>query len=146
MYPNLPLVSSAENEEIRLTGLECVSMVAEKLWKKILSLETDKLTSSTKNLKETKNKATGWNRNCKALQASVICQNFMHRAKGKPDENIQTNNKNNKKLLKNAKIEDQKVTKKPKLMKETEKECKDIEMWYQKIPGSNLQWKMCLYV
>lgn len=52
----------------------------------------------------------------------------MHRPKGKPDENIQTNNNNNKKLLKNAKIEDQKVTKKPKLMKETEKECKDIEM------------------
>lgn len=53
----------------------------------------------------------------------------MHRAKGKPDENIQTNNNNNnKKLLKNVKIEDQKVTKKPKLINETEKEYKDIGM------------------
>lgn len=105
VYLNLPLVSSAENEEIRLMGLEYVSMIAEKLWKKILSLETDKLTSSKKHLKETKTKATGWNWNCKDLQASVICQNFMYRAKGiPPDENMQTNNNNNKKILKNSKI------------------------------------------
>lgn len=37
VYLNLPLVSSAENEE-RLIGLEYVSMIAEKLWKKILNL------------------------------------------------------------------------------------------------------------
>lgn len=37
VYLNLPLVSSAENEE-RLIGLKYVSMIAEKLWKKILNL------------------------------------------------------------------------------------------------------------